>query len=126
MATKKQPPPPPPDPLVLGPFDLRDLHDSAMCTMLRDRQNGVRIAAHMALLGHEDFKIRSLVAQLFENQHVLIRRLIELLEQVEDPGVAHAVVMKEKVDDLVRKVEELRDDLNSHDLNNEHRPRRNW
>lgn len=104
MATKK---PPKPDPLVIGPFNLQDLHDSNLCKMLRDKQNGVRIAVHMALLGHEEQKIRELVSRLFDNQHVLIQHLIALLEQVEDPSVAHAIAMKEKVDTLVRQVEDL-------------------
>jgi hypothetical protein len=119
MASKKKPVVKP-DPLIVHGFNLRDLHDSTLCTQLRDKQNGLRIAVHMALLGHEDQRIRSLVAQMFENQHVLIMRLISLLEQVEDPSVAHAIVVKEKIDTLMRQVEDLRDEFNSHERNNDH------
>ncbi len=114
MANKKKPVAKP-DPLVVVPFNLNELHDAGLCTQLRDRQNGVSLAAHMALLGHEEQKIRELVAGLFANQHILIRRLIELLEQVEDPSVAHAVKVKEMLDTLTRKVEDLQDELNSHE-----------
>ena len=120
MATKKKLSKPKPDPLVLGSFNLQDLYDAGLCTMLLDKQNDVRFDVYTALIGHEDTKIRNLIARLFENQHVLITRLIRLLEVVEDPSVAHAVAMKEKIDELTHKVENLRDDFNSHERDNEH------
>lgn len=103
-----------PDPLVVHAFNSRDLYDASLCTQLRDKQNGISIDAHVALVGHADQKIRELVAGLFANQHVLILRLIDLLEQVEDPSVAHAIMVKEKLDMLVSKVEDLQDELSSH------------
>ena len=60
------------------------------------------------------------IAQLVDNQQDLLRRVAALYEVLEDPTVALAVKLHDNLKELTSKVEQLQDDVNSHERNNEH------
>ena len=110
------------DPLevrVLSEYELRSM-DSAVVYQLKHLQMNAKVEAHMAMLGYVDLKMRTLVAGLFESQIALLDHIERLLYVMEDPSVAHAVKVKEQIDQLTSKVEELSDNFNTHERNNEH------
>jgi len=52
--------------------------------------------------------------------------LMRTLETLNDPSVAHAVALKEQLERLASKVEELTSDLERHERNNEHTSRNDF
>ncbi len=125
MASQKKPVIAKPDPLVIYPMHDGQLRTSQEVDVLIGKQNAVSVATHHAMLGSE-YKMRTLVSTLYATQHVLLMRIKDLLDTLEDPSVAHAVSVKEKLDTLMSKLEELQDEFSSHVRNNEHTSRSDY
>lgn len=124
MANKKKKPPTP-KPSI--PFLRTDEYDSSV------KANALSWSQHEVTLAQENVRLKLnavgdnsrdddlfAIERLLLNQRNLLTHIAELYMCLEDPSVAHAVAVKESMDSLTARVEELQSDLDEHKRNNDH------
>lgn len=67
-----------------------------------------------AMLG-SSLSQREMVTYLVENYVTVMLSFIELIKVTEDPSVAHAIALKQQLEDLRYKLEEVTKDLSEHE-----------